>query len=195
MTIRKGEQWGTSVPRPARLLLVASDAEAARALDDDPDRPVGVTAGDLHRTIGAPGDRTDMQRLPVDLVEVVTNIGTVTALAHVVARRGWWRGPIVAVMNVDHLGDWNVAPRAHPNDGRIDLVEVAGAMTPRERLQARRRLRSGTHVPHPAISTRRVHEASWDFERPFGIWVDHVRIGDASRLAVRVRPDAGAVFV
>ena len=49
-----------------------------------------------------------------------------TAVAHVVARGGgpWWRGPIVAVMNADRLGRWDVAPRAHPNDGRLDVVEV-----------------------------------------------------------------------
>ena len=32
-------------------------------------------------------------------------------------------------MNVDRLGHWDVAPRAHPNDGRVDVVEVDAAMS------------------------------------------------------------------
>ena len=57
----------------------------------------------------------------------------------------------------DVLGDraHDVAPRAHPNDGRFDVVEVSAAMPARARLQAWRRLATGTHVPHPDITTRR----------------------------------------
>ena len=57
-------------------------------------------------------------------------------------------------MNSDHLGTWNVAPRAHPNDGKLDVISVGRGMTFRQRLQARTRLELGTHVPHPAIGSR-----------------------------------------
>jgi len=195
VTIRKGEEWGAPVDRPAMLRFVGSDAEVveAYASGDEPD--IAVIGGDLRRSIGEPTDRARMQRLPIDLVDIVTDGVATTAVAHVIARRSWWRGPIIAVMNVDHLGEWNLAPKAHPNDGRVDVVEVDPNMPMRARWQARSRLPTGTHLPHPAIATRQVREMSWDFDRPLGIWVDGDGIGDTRNLTVRVRPDAAAVYV
>ena len=121
-----------------------------------------------------------------------------TAVAHVVVRdRRWagWRGPVVAVMNADRLGRWDVAPRAHPNDGRVDVVEVDGAMGLRARWQARRRLPTGTHVPHPAIRTARAAERTWRFDRPLGLWVDSVGRGTVRSLRVTVEPDGATVHI
>ena len=96
-------------------------------------------------------------------------------------------------MNVDHLGEWDVAPRAHPGDGRADVVEVDASMGVRARWQARRRLPSGTHVPHPHVAARRVAEASWTFDRPRQLWVDGVRRGTVRSLRVVVEPDGAVV--
>jgi hypothetical protein len=195
MTIRKGQPWGDPVERPADLLVTASDAELSAALDGGPDRPIGVSAGDLHRSLGSPPDRREMQRLPIDAIVVTVDGHRYTAVAHMVVRRSWWRGRVVAAMNVDHLGSWNVAPRAHPNDGRLDLIEVDAAMGPRERWQARARLPSGTHVPHPRIRTWTATEAAWEFDRPQAVWVDGVRVAAARSVTVAVAPDAFVVVV
>jgi hypothetical protein len=195
MTIRKGQPWGDPVERPADLLVTASDAELSAALDGGPDRPIGVSAGDLHRSLGSPPDRREMQRLPIDAIVVTADGHRHTAVAHVVVRRSWWRGRVVAAMNVDHLGSWNVAPRAHPNDGRLDLIEVDVAMRLRERWQARARLPSGTHVPHPRIHTSTAAEAAWEFDRPQAVWVDGVRVAAARSITVAVEPDAFVVVV
>ena len=56
-------------------------------------------------------------------------------------------------MNVDRLGRWDVAPRAHPNDGRADVVEVAADDGPAGPL-------AGVAAPadrHPRARTRRSH--------------------------------------
>lgn len=195
MTIEKGQPWGEPVDRPDDLLVVDSDAAVASAIIDDPAHPIGVSGGDLHRSLGSPAPRREMQRLPIDLLSCRFDGRSTVAVAHVVIRGSWWRGPIVAVMNVDHVGDWNVAPRAHPNDGRCDVVEVAATMTVRERWQAARRLAGGTHVPHPAITTAAVRERSWEFERPMTVWVDGVRAGTARTASIAVVSDAGAVYV
>ncbi|MAT03984.1 MAG: hypothetical protein CL424_02950 [Acidimicrobiaceae bacterium] len=104
-------------------------------------------------------------------------------------RRSWWRGRVVACMNVDHLGDWNVAPRAHPNDGRLDIVECSPTMPLRARWAARRRLVAGTHVPHPDIEVGRVRERSWTFARPHRVWIDGVDVGRTEMLTVRCLDD------
>ena len=195
MTIRKGEQWGSSVPRPEQLTLAASDQALAEMIATGVEVPVGVSGGDLFRTVGAPGPRDSVVRLPIDVLRVVADGTTHVAVAHVVARRSWWRGGIVAIMNVDHLGEWNLAPRAHPNDGRFDVVEVEREMTVRERLQARRRLGQGTHVPHPRIATRTGTEETWHFEHPQQLWIDGVRAGSVHDLAVEIEADRLAIHV
>ena len=195
MTIRKGEQWGSSVPRPEQLTLAASDQALAEMIATGVEVPVGVSGGDLFRTVGAPGPRDSVVRLPIDVLRVVADGTTHVAVAHVVARRSWWRGGIVAIMNVDHLGEWNLAPRAHPNDGRFDVVEVEREMTVRERLQARRRLGQGTHVPHPRIATRTSTEETWHFEHPQQLWIDGVRAGSVHDLAVEIEADRLAIHV
>lgn len=190
MTIRPGEEWGVTVDRPAGLRLAATDRELARLTSLDPTEPIAAGGGDLHRSLGAPRVRSAMQLVPVDLLRVVADGVEHRAVAHAVARRGWWRGRIVAVMNVDHLGDWNVAPRAHPNDGRFDVVEVARAMGFRARWQARSRLPGGTHVPHPGITTRTARSADWEFEQPLELWLDGERVGAVRELCVELVPDA-----
>ena len=197
MTIRKGEEWGSQVARPSDLRICRSDAELAAAVVAGLSASLGVWGGDLHRTVGSPASHTrdSMQRLPVDLLQVTADGAAHVAVAHVVARRSWWRGRIVAVMNTDHLGTWNLAPRAHPNDGRFDIVDVAPAMSLRDRLQARSRLPNGNHVPHPAITTRAVEAARWTFDQPMRLWIDGVRRGTVRHLEVRIEPDACAIHV
>jgi diacylglycerol kinase family enzyme len=82
-----------------------------------------------------------------------------------------------------------VAPRAHPNDGLVDLVEFAAAMGPGERWKAWRRLPAGAHVPHPAIKARRASAFQLDAGGRH-VWIDGVDLGPAGTLSVRVEPDA-----
>lgn len=195
MTIRKGEEWGVAAARPDDLIVAASDVELAAYVATDHTRSFGVAGGDLYRSLGAPPPRAHMQRLPVDALQVGVDGAELLAVAHVVARNSWWRGPLLAVSNSGSLGSWNVAPRAHPNDGRFDVVEVDAAMTLRQRLQARRRLPLGTHVPHPAISTRTAEHGEWSFDRPREVYVDGVVRGRCRQLTVTILPDHFAIYV
>jgi hypothetical protein len=195
VTIRKGEPWGTAVARPPGLVVAGSDAELAELVAARDGRPLAVGGGDLHRTIGSPGAGRTVQRVDVDLLEVEADGVEAIAVAHVIARRAWWRGPIVAVFNAEHLGAWDAAPRSHPNDGRADVIEVDPALSVRQRYQAWRRLPSGTHVPHPHIRVAQRHEVSWRFERSLDLWVDGRRHGRVSELRVTVAPDAFCLHV
>jgi hypothetical protein len=200
VTIKPGQEWGRDLKAPVQAATLGGDAELAAAYAGGETGPFAVGAGDLWRAVGAPGGPTYRHVVPVDVLEVRLDGGEgVLAVAHVVARRpgrlGWWRGRILAICNVDYVGEWNVAPRAHPNDGRADVVEVAGMMPWRARWQAWRRLPQGAHVPHPAISTRSVREATFEFDTPVAVWLDGVRTGTASTLTVKVRPDAFELYI
>jgi len=193
MTIKPGQDWGELLAPPPELVVVANDAALAAHVASDDGRPVRVRGGDLATSLGGPVTDGVVRRLPIDVLQVASDAVELTAVAHVVVRTSWWRGPLLAVMNVDRLGNWDVAPRAHPNDGRADVVAVDETMSIRARWQAWRRLPSGTHVPHPLIRTRRVTEEAWAFDRPRRLWVDGVDRGTVRQLRVTVVAD-GAVI-
>ncbi len=209
MTIKPGDQWGRLVERPDDLVTVASDHDVVEALHRHPGSPVEVTSGDLARTLGVGAGqglsgqgpaRSRLNEMPIDLVEVSLDGGEpVVACAHVVARspwhRGrWLRGPVLAVMNAEFIGEWDVAPRGHPNDGRVEVFEVESTMSLRHRLAARRRLRSATHLPHPDITTRSVRSHEWSFPHALDVVVDGRRVGRASSISVLVLADAAIVY-
>jgi hypothetical protein len=202
MTIRRGEPWGSEVPRPDHLVVASDDHELAELLHAGEPRPIALAGGDLLRTVGGrpPEGRETLLALPVDLVLVRLDDGDPRpAVAHVAARSpwwsgSWWRGEIVVVMNAEFLGDAEVAPRGHPNDGRVETLRTV-SMPLRQRLAVRRRLPAGGHLPHPDLETRSTRETGWEFRRRRTILVDGVRAGTARRLGVEVVPDAGLVHV
>jgi len=209
VTIRPGDEWGRLVARPDDVVSTGNDSEVVEALLRRPASPVEVTSGDLARTLGVGaspegsgrrGARSMLNEMPIDLVEVSLDGGEpVAACAHVVARSPWYRGhwlrgPILAVMNAEFIGEWDVAPRGHPNDGRVEVFEVDRAMPLRHRLTARRRLRSATHLPHPDISARSVRAHEWSFPQALDVVVDGRRVGRASSISVQVLADAAVVY-
>jgi len=193
--IRKGEPWGEPAARPLDIVVAAGDAELGELVAHDADGAFGLLGGDLHRTLGSPPQREAMQRLPIDALLVRVDGVEHLAVAHVVARHGWWRGPLLAAVNSAYIGDWNVAPRAHPNDGRFDVVEVSGAMSLRQRLQARRRLPLGSHVPHPQITIRTAESAAWSFDDPREVFVDGISRGRAQRLEIAISSDHFSIYM
>lgn len=200
MTIRPGQAWERPLDAPLTVGSLGTDAELAAAVATGQSGPFSVSGGDLYRAIGRPVGPSYGHVVAVDAVAVRLDDGAERiAVAHVVARRpggtGWWRGRIVAVCNVDYVGEWNVAPRAHPNDGRIDVVDVAATMSLRARWQARRRLPLGTHVPHPDITTRSARQVAFEFNEPLTVWLDGTPVGAARTLTVSVRPDAFELLV
>jgi hypothetical protein len=202
MTIERGAAWGLPGRLPAGAPVVWDDATLARTARSGAP-VVGLCGGDLYRTCGGrPGAgqarmaADDAQHLPVDLGWVrLDGAPERPFAAHLVARRSWWHGTLVAVMNAQFLGTWDVAPRGHPNDGRLDVVVVDPAMGVRDRWRARGRLATGTHLPHPAIETRSARSWRIDLPEPLTVWLDGLPVGAASVIEVRCQPDALTVVV
>ena len=199
MTIKKGEAWGEPGALPADGVVVRSDAEARRAVTEarraGHEPPVlGLLGGDLSRAVGGTGDEGRLRHggtlLPVDLGAVLIDGRLHWFVAHLVARRGWWRGAVTVAMNAQHLGTWDVAPRGHPNDGRLDVLEISTSFGLGDRWKARSRLRTGSHLPHPGISERHVTALQVDLPAGTKVWLDGELLGPARHLAIRVEPDA-----
>jgi hypothetical protein len=197
VTIEKGQAWGSSGPLPPDGVVVRTDAEARSVVerarrDREPIPVLGLLGGDLCRTVGGAGDETRLQSgeamsLPVDLGSVLIDGRLHWFVAHLVARKRWWRGRIFVAMNAEYLGRWDVAPRGHPNDGLLDTFEVT--MSVGDRLKARSRLPLGTHLPHPQIKQQRVSAVQVDVDG-LDVWLDGELIGPAQTLSIRVEPDA-----
>lgn len=195
MTIAKGRPWGAEVDRPEHVATATSDAELSGFVTADPGAPVAVSGGDVFTALGRPARTGSVaRRLPMDALRISTDGGDFVAVAHVVLRNRWWPGPLLAIMNVGRLGRWDVAPAGHPNDGRAEVVEVDAAMALRTRLQVRRRLPTGTHLPHPQIRVRSRAEGTIRLDRPLGCWVDGVRRSRVQRVAFSVDADAYALI-
>ncbi|MEO1056289.1 MAG: hypothetical protein AAFY28_05170 [Actinomycetota bacterium] len=208
MTIKRGDAWGDLVALPDGVPVAADDATLAAILDDSTNDVAGVvvTGGDLARTMGrierpAPRPGDEVRSFPIDLVDVRLDDGARhPAVAHVIAHRRWlgggpWRGRVVAAMNAEFVGPCDVAPRGHPNDGRIEIFDVAATMSWRDRWQAWRRLPAGGHLPHPDIATRAVRATTLEFDRPLAVAIDGASAGSASRIELSVRRDAGIVYL
>ena len=203
MPIRKGEAWGAPGALPADGVLVRTDAEAravvtaARRAGEAP--PVlGLLGGDLCRTLGGRGDsgrlRSELaMTFPCDVGAVLADGRLHWFVAHLVARRSWWRGRAFLAMNAAWLGPWNAGPKAHPGDGLLDTYDAR--VPAGQRLGMRRRLPLGAHLPHPAVRERRTAAIQVELERALPVYLDGERVLEARSLSIRAEPDALTVVV
>lgn len=200
MTIRRGEPWGRPGTLGAGGVVVHSDAAARSAVElarreGRPYPALGLLGGDLCRTLGGTGAEARLHDgsgvvVPIDLGEALLDGRLHLFVAHLVLGASWWRGRRVHVMNAEWLGGADIAPRAHPNDGLLDVIELSAAMGARERFKVRRRLASGTHLPHPGITARRAPAFQFEFDRPVAVTLDGLTVGEARRVSARLEPDA-----
>lgn len=203
MPIRKGEAWGAPGALPAEGVVVRSDAEARAVVvearrADRPVPPLGLLGGDLCRTLGGRGDEGRLRSeaamtFPCDLGSALLDGKLHWFVAHLVARRGWWRGRAFLAMNAAWLGRWNAGPRAHPGDGLLDTFDAR--VPAGQRLAMRRRLPLGAHLPHPGVTERRARAVQVDLGASLPVRLDGEVVGDARSLSLRVEPDALTVVV
>jgi YegS C-terminal NAD kinase beta sandwich-like domain len=190
VVIEKGKNWGTPGVLPPGAPVARSNTEL-RTLVSEGARVIGVTGGDLCRTLNGSGSLSIV--FPIDLCRVTAPGVDELFVAHGVARNGWLRGPITAVMNAQFIGSWDVAPRSHPNDGVVDVLEISMGLG--DRLKARKRLASGTHVPHPLIAQRRMSSAEFHLNRSTKIWLDGELVTTLTDFTITVEPDALTIVI
>ena len=196
MTVERGRDWGGRGYVPSDAIVVSTNAElravitAARRAD----RPIPLVAlrgGDLCRTLGGRGEAVPGgtgTRTVVDIGSVLLDGRLHWFAAHLVARSAGGMGRWWVAANAAHHGSWNLAPRAHPGDGLLDVLD--GALRPADRLAAWRRLGRGDHVPHPDIDYRRIPAVQATFGRPLTVRLDGEMMGRVRNLSVRIEPEA-----
>ena len=206
----RGPGWGIDFGEageiPPDAVAADSDSDAARIVAEARRAgreipPVVLTGGDLARTLGVDPARAAPTRpaaaagarFAVDVGAALVDGRLHWFVAHLVARRSWWRGRLLVAANASFIGRWNAAPRSHPGDGRLDVFDASPS--PAVRLAARRRLPSGTHVPHPDITQRRTAAAQYDFDPALDVYLDGRRLDRTRTLSLRVEPGALEVWI
>ena len=203
MTISKHLEWGRDILKPEDLVICQDDAAASRLLtgliSESKHLPIiAIKSSKLARALGTNGaqlESKNMRALPFDLIKIdFTNSSNekimVIAIGYALLRNSWWRGEITAVLNTSFIGDWDCAPRSHPNDGKFDVVSVGSQMRPMQRLIASRRLRLGTHLPHPKISTHQATNLELSSSALPNLFVDGQRFAKVSQISFTLLPDA-----
>jgi hypothetical protein len=201
VSIAKGSNWGMSKIFPADSPIAASNASLRRLVLDGA-TTIGLSGGDLFRTVGGAttGDRLRRNdpdnlpaHLPIDLIEVcLDDTRTERFVTHLIGHDRLWRN-IVAAMNADFWRRYQLGPHAHPGDGVIDVYTAR--LAPADLLKVAPRAKSGTHVPHPAIALQRAAEMEVILPRAVILQADDEPVGKATRLCFRVLADAITVVV
>ena len=207
MTIRKGKDWGEQVEAPADLLVFADDPSANSYLNEvfvngNMAPPIAVLKSNLARTLGLSGAslkkptmlHTKFDLVEVDYVLVSAVTGKMHFLGNAVIRNGWLRGAITGVFNSSFIGTWDCAPKAHPNDAKLDVVSIDQSMNVRQRLTAKRLVKLGSHLPHPKISYKQAESFKVDLEEPARLFVDAMDLGMVKHCDFRVISDAVSLY-
>lgn len=203
MTIKRGEPWAENGPLADGAPVVTTDAalralvEAAR-LEQREVGEVGLLGGDLCATLGGLGRlerlaTAEAVRAPIDVVRARLDGVDHWFVAHLLAHHSAWQGEAAVAMNAEWVGTWKLGPRAHPNDGLVDVT--IGALGWQDRLKARQRATSGTHVPHPRLRVERSGRVEFRLRKPTPVHLDGVRVGRAVHVELTVEPDAFIVVV
>jgi len=181
MTIRKFGEFGVAVDRPANLRLLMSDRAVAAAYIESLSHLNTKGAPDLHFTVGQGSlaqclgiaDRGDqptiraMTRVSIDVIKLQyrqehsSETHNLIVAGNAVLQK---KGLVSSFLFVSNSGIWrnrDLLPRAHPNDGQFDVLEISSKITGRQLAQAWYRAKSGTHLPHPCLTASRQQQYTW----------------------------------
>lgn len=194
MTIRKGEEWGRRDKTPASFFISEDDHDAA---SQPPQTPFALCRGDMYTALGQPKlpvHHADCTIVPIDSLKCAISFadGTqeTTAAFSNVSIGSWWKGRHVVASNSGFLNGLNIAPRSHPNDGEMDILFLDAAMALKQRFIARRKAKTGTHLPHPQLTIKRATTADFKRERPQErLSIDGVAVSQWIAISISVEPD------
>ena len=202
MNIEKGRSWGSLSPLPPEGVIIKTNKELLEKVNDCKrqgiDLPTfGLLGGDLWRTLG--GRRAEERlyggeatTLDIDLGCALLDGKIFWFCAHMFIGSKL-KGEKIFISNVAHYGKMNPAPKAHPGDGKFDMLEVK--LSPLQTFKAVKRVSAGTHIPHPGIKYKQVSSEQFSFGKKLSIEIDGKNIGKFSTVSIRIENEALRVVI
>jgi YegS C-terminal NAD kinase beta sandwich-like domain len=219
--LRPGEPWGRAASGPPDVQLTGDDADLAALVARHPGALVRFRPSprsDLARALGLGPEGAGTTEVAIDAlalarfdavdVSAVNMVVLGPAPDHLrwgaqaarmtvtVDGRPWFSGraTTIVVANGQFLRRADLVPRGHPGDGWAEVQVYALAR--RERRSMRRRLPTGTHVPHPRVQAGRARRVDVEVSgRRLPLEVDGRGRGRTDRLAVALVPAAIRLLV
>ena len=202
MNIEKSRSWGSLSPLPPDGVIIKTNKELLEKVNNCKrqgiDLPTfGLLGGDLWRTLG--GRRAEERlyggeatTLDIDLGCALLDGKIFWFCAHMFIGSKL-KGEKIFISNVAHYGKTNPAPKAHPGDGKFDMLEVK--LSPFQTFKAVKRVSAGTHIPHPGIKYKQVSSEQFSFGKKLSIEIDGKNIGKFSTVSIRIENEALRVVI
>tara|TARA_B100000686_G_C16459140_1_gene796163 strand:+ start:66 stop:686 length:621 start_codon:yes stop_codon:yes gene_type:complete len=189
--------WSKEIVVPRQIRTAGSDQEIAE-LYELGEKIIGLTSGDLHSSLGGnlSVQRTVANKTTacnIDLGKVTTEQDSYIFASYckILHRYAPWKGKVI--VNSQLIAGRRLAPKAHPGDGHLELIE--SSLTFRQALLARRKAKLGDHLPHPDLKIKRVHNFKYDFEESKKLVIDNQFIGYHKFVEFEVLPHAITIIV
>jgi len=190
-------EWAqrTEISKP--LLTAKSDREIIDLFIRG-EEIVKLQSGNIHRTLGGKHkdgreDTASGTICNIDLGYVKFDNTEHFFASHCSIRERRFSTKGVLVMNSQWYKKRRVAVRAHPSDGKVDLI-YSNLSIPQYYLAAKR-AESGSHLPHPDLRTQSREKEAAIFPRPMLIFADGSLIGRSSKIMIGVAHRAIKVVV
>jgi YegS C-terminal NAD kinase beta sandwich-like domain len=209
--IKPGDEWGKPATGPAEVDVTGGDADLATAVADRPGVRVSFhpdSSSDLAGAVGLGSRPLHDLEVPLDLLRLddgrtAANMIVLGSPPDEIRRfarrfgasvrvdnRPVFHGPCRAV--VIATGQFrrglDIVPRGHPGDGRAEIQVYA--VRDRDLRALRRRLATGTHVPHPEITQRTGSRVTVTTGRKVGLEIDRKHASATDFVELTVVPDA-----
>ncbi len=206
MTIKKNHEWGVEIDLCPPFIKVRSDHEIGLHLDSKTCDCFVLDGGSLFESLGnpqAPPAIGPARSLPFDVITVVVTQKnfehTVTAVNDIFIRNkwrhgGWLKGPLFVVTNTGIRQGRQIATRAHPNDGHLDVISIA-TMNVRQRLLGWSKAKLGNHIPHPKVQVSRATHLVVPVDATQTVVIDKCRYDHVTRISLTIVPDAAHVLI
>ena len=183
MTIEKGQEWGR----------VVAHHGGGEPLNPDLCAELGLEATTANTSSNGRWRELSIDLLRVEMTLASGEVITFTTPTHVVAGSRL-RGRYCIVSSTSFVNRRRIFARAHPNDGRLDWLELDRPMALRQRILFFRRTRTETHLPHPQVRSGSSGDYDTTFDKPVRVRSKIDRRG-VSSLRVEVIPDGSTVYV
>lgn len=205
MPISPGSPWGATAPLPEHRLEMSSDRELGVFLRDHSakqihEQNIFMKSGDIPRVLSVHQrpQNSKCLRVVIDALAVTfTDVAGVThtdvCVASMSIARRFLRGAISVVTNSGYWKQREVAPRAHLNDGKLDIFEVSGAMRWSQRRLMWRKALVGSHLPHPLLSYSQGDYFQWQGS-PRRFTIDGQFVAMVTKVSCRVQSDCVEIY-